>query len=283
MSIPIVPNKSYCYYFLFDQCKTGPTCKYSHDGFMYEYIHNIKKYPKNICVHYLLDKCRYGVSCNNVHDNVICNEIKKNLTSYIKYSLKIDCCNFETTFNNNIQHGLEKVYIDFDYKAPQCYHFLFGKCIGKCEYQHNGYLYEYFNNIKQYTDYNLCIHYLITDGKCRNGVSCSKRHNNLFLKEIDKIIHDDFLCIITIDNLNSIFDFPISVTSWGRNFISSSNPTKYRYVGLFNQTSCRLDYDDDTRILTFTNATPTNLGCPATNNLPSGETLVAKIFLTYKV
>ena len=88
---------------------------------------------------------------------------------------------------------------------------------------------------------------------------------------------------ITITDLNPIFTFPISVASWGKNFLYSSTPTQYRYVGLFNQTSCRLDYDDDARILTFINATPTNLGCPATNNLPEEETLVAKILLTYKL
>ena len=89
---------------------------------------------------------------------------------------------------------------------------------------------------------------------------------------------------ITITDLNPIFNYPISVASWGRNFISSANPSKYRYVGLFNQTSCRLDYDEDLGTLVFTNATPTNLGCPATNYLPSNtETLVAKILLTYKL
>ena len=70
--------------------------------------------------------------------------------------------------------------------------------------------------------------------------------------------------------------------SWGRDFRTSPNPTSSRAVGLFNQTACRIDYDYAAGTINFINATPTNLGCPATNNLSSSETLVARIYLTYK-
>ncbi len=86
---------------------------------------------------------------------------------------------------------------------------------------------------------------------------------------------------ITITNLNPAFSYPVSVISWGRNFYDTATPTTSRAVGLFNQTACRLDYDYSSATLVFTNATPTNLGCPATNYLPGTETLVARIYLTY--
>ena len=87
---------------------------------------------------------------------------------------------------------------------------------------------------------------------------------------------------ITITGLATSFTYPYSVVSWGRDFTSSSNPTKSRIVGLFNQTACRLDYDTTgSGTLTFTNATTTNLGCAAVTNLPAGptETLVARVYM----
>ncbi len=87
---------------------------------------------------------------------------------------------------------------------------------------------------------------------------------------------------ITITDLIPNFKYPISVVSWGRDFTSSSDPTKSRYVGLFNQTACRLDYNTlGSGTLTLTNATTTNLGVASTSKLPSEETLVARIFLIY--
>jgi hypothetical protein len=89
---------------------------------------------------------------------------------------------------------------------------------------------------------------------------------------------------ITITNIATGFSYPISAVCWGRDFTSSSNPTQSRYVGLFNQTACRLDYNTSgSGTITFTNASTTNLGVAATTNLPAAptETLVARIFLTY--
>jgi hypothetical protein len=72
--------------------------------------------------------------------------------------------------------------------------------------------------------------------------------------------------------------------SWGRNFNTSSNPTKRRGVNLFNQTACRIDYDEaDGGTLTFTNANLINLGIASYEFLPQQETRVATIFLTYKI
>ena len=88
---------------------------------------------------------------------------------------------------------------------------------------------------------------------------------------------------ISINDLNTNFDFPISMISWGRNFISNSNPTNYRGVNLFNNTSLRVDYDTGAGTLNLTNATPSNLGSANQTNLPSSETLVASVYLTYKV
>jgi len=57
-----------------------------------------------------------------------------------------------------------------------------------------------------------------------------------------------------------------------------------RFVGLFNQSACRIDYNQTSGILTFTNATTTNLGAASITSLPAGptESLVAKIYLTYQ-
>jgi hypothetical protein len=89
---------------------------------------------------------------------------------------------------------------------------------------------------------------------------------------------------ITINNLNPNFNDPISIISWGRNFTINSNPTAKRAVGLFNQTACRIDYDSaNDGLLTFTNATLSNLGVPGFDFLPPTETKVATIYLTYKV
>jgi hypothetical protein len=87
--------------------------------------------------------------------------------------------------------------------------------------------------------------------------------------------------IILINNLSPFFNFPVSVSSMGRNFFSTSDPSVYRYVNLFNNNSCRFDIDFQQLTMTFSNATPTSLGCPATNNLPNTETLVAKIFISF--
>ena len=57
-----------------------------------------------------------------------------------------------------------------------------------------------------------------------------------------------------------------------------------RAVGLFNQTACRIDYDTENNgLLTFTNATLSNLGVPGFDFLPETETKIATIYLTYKV
>jgi len=89
---------------------------------------------------------------------------------------------------------------------------------------------------------------------------------------------------ITITDLSTSFIHPYSIVSWGRDFTSSSNPTKARMVGLFNQSACRVDYDTaGSGTLTFTNTTTTNLGCASIANLPAGptETRVATIYLAY--
>jgi hypothetical protein len=72
--------------------------------------------------------------------------------------------------------------------------------------------------------------------------------------------------------------------SWGNDFTYSSTPTTARAVGLFNQTACRIDYNYTNGILTFTNATLSNLGVPGYDFLPiESEIKVASIFLTYKI
>lgn len=85
---------------------------------------------------------------------------------------------------------------------------------------------------------------------------------------------------IVISNLQPNFSFPISAVSWGKDF-SESNPGKFRMNSLFNQTSCRIDFDITANVLSFTNATTTNLGCLSTMNMPLTETLVAKLFICY--
>ena len=71
---------------------------------------------------------------------------------------------------------------------------------------------------------------------------------------------------------------------WGRDFSTSATPTKKRMVQLMNNTACILEYDTSgTGTLSLINATLNNLGIANFDYLTTGETLVAKIFLTYKV
>ena len=89
---------------------------------------------------------------------------------------------------------------------------------------------------------------------------------------------------ISISNLSPTFTFPTSILSWGKNYLVSSTPTSSRCVGLFNQSSCRFDYDTiDNGKITFSNANTTNLGCVGTASLPSTETLVATIHITFPI
>ena len=86
---------------------------------------------------------------------------------------------------------------------------------------------------------------------------------------------------ILITDLLDTFSLPESVICWGRDF-SSSNSTKYRLVQLFNQSCCRMDYDNENKILKISNATCVNLGVTSSVYLPvSIETLVAKIIILY--
>ena len=70
--------------------------------------------------------------------------------------------------------------------------------------------------------------------------------------------------------------------SYGFDF--SVNPAiSKRGVSLFNQTACRFDFNFVDRVITFSNATPSNLGSPSQDALTTSETIVATIYLTYTV
>jgi hypothetical protein len=76
------------------------------------------------------------------------------------------------------------------------------------------------------------------------------------------------------------FNFPSSIVVWGKDF-SSQNSNKYRFVQLFNHSSCRLDYDAREKIMVFTNASLLNLGVTSTLSLPTSETHVSTIIITF--
>ena len=101
------------------------------------------------------------------------------------------------------------------------------------------------------------------------------------VSDVQTIIYPDSPnTTITITDLQPNFSFPVSVVSWGKDF-SGLNPSKYRMVSLFNQTSCRIDFDIIQNTLVFTNATTTNLGCLSIMNMPTTEILAAKLFVCY--
>jgi hypothetical protein len=86
---------------------------------------------------------------------------------------------------------------------------------------------------------------------------------------------------VLITDLLDTFSLPESVICWGRDF-SSNNSSKYRMVQLFNQSCCRMDYDNENQTLKLSNATCTNLGVTSSVYLPASiETLVAKITMLY--
>ena len=73
-------------------------------------------------------------------------------------------------------------------------------------------------------------------------------------------------------NVLPSFNYPSSIISWGHNFFDGGATKLHRMVGLFNQSACRIDFDETNRLLTFTNASLTNLGVCSTTGLPATET-----------
>ena len=85
---------------------------------------------------------------------------------------------------------------------------------------------------------------------------------------------------LVIRDIVANFNFPSSIVVWGKDF-SSPSSSKYRFIQLFNHSSCRLDYDVNEKVLIFTNASLLNLGVPSTLSLPTVETHVSTIIITF--
>lgn len=84
-----------------------------------------------------------------------------------------------------------------------------------------------------------------------------------------------------VGDLLNTFKFPSSVVVWGRDF-SIKNSNKFRFVQLFNHSSCRFEYDKDRNALLFTNASLVNLGISSCLTIPTDlETHVATIIITF--
>lgn len=86
---------------------------------------------------------------------------------------------------------------------------------------------------------------------------------------------------LIVKDLVDTFKFPSSVAVWGRDF-SVKNSNKFRFVQLFNHSSCRFEYDADRNALLFVNASLVNLGISSSLTIPTNEeTHVASIFITF--
>jgi len=77
------------------------------------------------------------------------------------------------------------------YRAPCCFYLLnqCDKSQNECSYKHDDRLHLalnlHINNVLQLSSNNICVHYLIHNGRCSNNISCNKIHSLVLLQMID--------------------------------------------------------------------------------------------------